>query len=135
MVIVFFGVFTILHGFVHLLYLGQSRRLFELQPGMTWPDEAWAFSRLVGNEATRSLASVLCLLVAALLVLGGIGILTKWELWRPLVIGGALLSTISYLLLWNGKMQGLDQQGGIGILINLAILATLIVLRWPTVEV
>ena len=32
------GVFIILHGLVHMLYFGQSRKFFELQPGMTWPD-------------------------------------------------------------------------------------------------
>jgi len=31
------GIFFILHGLVHLLYAGQSLRLFELRPGMTWP--------------------------------------------------------------------------------------------------
>jgi hypothetical protein len=131
MLLIFFGVFMVLHGLVHLLYFGQSQRFFQLQPGMTWPDGAWAFSRLTGSEATRSLASILCLLIAATLIMGGIGIIAKWDLWRPIVIGGAVLSTLTYLLLWNGKMRGLDQQGGIGILINLAILAALLIFRWP----
>ena len=30
---ILFGVFIILHGFVHLLYFGHSARYFELQPG------------------------------------------------------------------------------------------------------
>jgi hypothetical protein len=42
------GIFLVLHGLVHLLYFGQSARYFELKPGMTWPDGAWAFSRLLG---------------------------------------------------------------------------------------
>ena len=50
------GVFVVLHGLVHLLNLGQSVRLFELQPGMTWPDGSWAFSRLLGNNRTRTMA-------------------------------------------------------------------------------
>ena len=37
------SVFIVLHGLVHLLYFGQSRRLFELQPGMAWP-ESWRLS-------------------------------------------------------------------------------------------
>lgn len=131
MLIFFFGIFVVLHGLVHLLYLGQSQRYFELQPGMTWPDGAWAFSRLMGGEVTRSLASLLCLLAAAILVLGGIGILAKWGLSRQILVGGAVISTFSYLLLWNGKLKGLDQQGGIGILINLALLAVLLIFRWP----
>lgn len=129
------GMFIILHGLVHLLYLGQSQRVFELQPGMTWPNGSWALSRLVGDESTRLLASALCILTAIVFVAGGIGMLAKWGFWRPMVIGGALLSTTAYLLLWNGKLKGLDNQGGIGILINLAILAALLVFQWPKFEI
>jgi hypothetical protein len=73
-------------------------------------------------------------LVTVILFIGGIGLFSKWELWRSIVIGETLLSTIAYLLLWNGKMQRLDNQGLIGILINLAILFVLFVLRWPKFE-
>lgn len=128
------GIFIILHGLVHLIYFGQSRQFFELQPGMTWPDGSWAFSKLLGNEATRSLASALCVLTAIVFVAGGIGMLAKLGFWRPVVMSGAVLSTIAYLLLWDGKLKGLDNQGGIGILINLAILASLIIFQWPKLE-
>jgi hypothetical protein len=129
------GIFIILHGLVHLLYFGQSRRFFELQSGMTWPDGSWALSKFVGDEATRSLASVVCILAAIVFVAGGIGMLAKWGLWRPIVISGAVLSTIVYVLLWDGKLKGLDNQGGVGILINLAILASLIIFQWPKIEI
>jgi hypothetical protein len=56
------GGFLALHGLVHWLYFGQSRRFFELQPGMLWPDGAWSISRLLGNEATRWLAGAACVL-------------------------------------------------------------------------
>lgn len=128
------GIFIILHGLVHMLYFGQSQKFFELQSGMTWPDGSWAFSGLLGNETTRSLASILCVLIATVLVTGGIGLFAQWELWRSIVIGGALLSTVAYLLLWNGKMQALDNQGFVGILINLAILAMLLIFKWPKLE-
>jgi len=131
---IIFGIFIVLHGLVHLLYFGHSRRFFELQPGMTWPDGSWAFSRLLGDGTTRSLTSILCVLVAAILVMGGIGLFAKWGMWRSIVIGGAVISTVVYLLLWNGKMQALDNQGFIGILINLAILAALLIFRWPRLE-
>ena len=128
------GVFIVLHGLVHMLYFGQSQKYFELQPGMNWPDGSWALSGFLGNETTRSIASILLVLVTAILVIGGIGIFVRWDLWRSIVIGGTLLSTIVYLLLWNGKMQRLDNQGFIGILINLAILFVLLALRWPKLK-
>ncbi len=72
-----FGVFSILHGLVHRLYFGQSARYFELQPDMTWPDGAWAFSKLLGDDAIRTLASAACILAALGFVIGGIGIVAQ----------------------------------------------------------
>jgi hypothetical protein len=125
------GVFFVLHGLVHLLYFGQSQRLFELQPGMVWPDGSWAFSRLLGNEATRVLASIACILAAIGFGAGGAGIFVSQAWWRPLAVGSAVFSTVLFLLFWNGKMERLDNQGGIGILINVAILVAVLVLQWP----
>ena len=125
------GVFMILHGGVHLLYMGQSRRLFELQPGLAWPDGSWAFARLLGDEGTRSLASVACVLAGLGFMVGGLGILLGQTWWRPAVVGSAVFSSVLYLLLWNGKMQAMDDQGFVGILINGAILVAVLVVGWP----
>jgi hypothetical protein len=126
-----FGVFMVLHGVVHLLYFGQSARRFELQPGMVWPDGSWAFSRLLGDEATRNLASISLILAAIGFVAGGIGIFVSQAWWRPVVVGAAALSAVVYLLFWNGQAQRLDNQGGIGLLIDVAILVAVLILRWP----
>ena len=125
------GLFIVLHGLVHLLYAGHSLRRFELQPGMVWPDGAWAFSRLLGDQATRLLASISCVLAALAFVAGGIGILLKQAWWRPVVVVSAVFSAVIFVLFWNGKMERLDNQGGVGILINLAILVAVLLLQWP----
>jgi len=123
--------FIVLHGLVHLLYFAQSRRLFELQPGMVWPDGSWAFSRLLGDEATRWLASLACILAAIGFVVGGTAILLGQAWWRPVVVAAAAFSAAVLFLLWNGKTQKLAQQGAIAILINLAILFYVLVFQWP----
>jgi hypothetical protein len=128
------GVFMVLHGLVHSLYFGQSRRLFELQPGMIWPDGSWAFSRLLGDEATRLLASIVCVLAAIGFAAGGIGILVRQSWWRPVVVGSAAFSAIIFFLLWDGGMQKLPDKGAIGLLINIAILVAVLNLRWPGFE-
>jgi hypothetical protein len=128
------GVFVILHGLVHLLYFGQSQRLFELQPGMVWPADSWAFARLLGADATRWLASAACILAAALFIAGGLGLFVRQAWWRPVVVASAAFSAFLFILFWNGGLQKLDNQGGIGILINLAILGAVLVLRWPQFE-
>jgi hypothetical protein len=119
------GVFVVLHGLVHLLYFGQSRRLFELRPGMIWPDDSWAFSKLLGEQGIRWLASVPLLLAAIGFVAGGIGLLINSGWWPTVLAVSAALSSLITILFWDGKMKKLDDQGFIGLLINLVILAAL----------
>lgn len=121
------GIFIVLHGLVHLLYSGQSQRLFELQPGMVWPDGSWAFSRLFGDETIRMLASVSMVLAAIGFVAGGAGILVRQAWWRPVVLGSAAFSAVIIVLFWDGVLRNLDDKGAIGLLINLAILVAVLV--------
>jgi hypothetical protein len=131
MISILFGIFFVLHGLVHLLYFGQSARYFELQPGMVWPDGSWMFSRLLGDGTTRNLASALLVLAAVVFVAGGIGIFARQAWWRPVILAAALFSSLIYLLFWDGGWSHLDNKGGVGILINLAVLAALLIFRWP----
>jgi hypothetical protein len=134
MVRIIVGVFIVLHGLVHLLYFGQSQGLFELRPGLVWPDGSWAFSKLLGDERTRLLASASCVLAAIGFVAGGAGILAGQAWWRLLVVGSAAFSGFMLILLWDGQMQKLDAKGGPGALINVAILVPVFILRWPAFE-
>ena len=126
-----FGIFIILHGLVHLLYYGQSARYFELKTGMLWPDGSWVFSRFLGNEIVRNLASISLILAALGFIVGGVGILAGQTWWRAVVVGAATFSSILYILFWDGRMQNLDAQGAIGILIYIAILLAVLIFRWP----
>ncbi len=125
------GVFLMLHGLVHLLYFGQSARFFALQPGMNWPDGSWALSRLLGDNITRTVTNVFCILAAAGFLIGAAAIFFSQPWWRGAVVISAVFSVILYILFWDGQLQRLDNQGAVGILINLAILAAVLMFRWP----
>ena len=131
---IIFAVFIVLHGLVHLLYFGQSARYFELQPGMVWPDGAWVFSRLLGDEPTRLLASISLVLAAVGFVAGGAGLLLQRDWWRPVVVGVSIFSYVLYILLWDGGWQNLDDKGGVGLLINVALLTAVLIFQWPQFE-
>jgi hypothetical protein len=98
---------------------------------MVWPDGSWAFSKLLGNDATRWLASISYALAALGFVIGGIGVLVGQAWWRPVVVGSAAFSAVIIFLFWDGKMRKLDDQGLIAVLINVAILVSVLVLGWP----
>ncbi len=127
---IFMGIFFILHGLVHLLYAGQSLRSYELRPGLTWPDGAWFLSRITNDLAIRRAAVILLGLAALGFVAAGPGLLFEQGWWRPVVVGAALLSTLIFILFWDGKLQALDAKGGVGVLINLLILAIVLLLNW-----
>jgi hypothetical protein len=128
------AVFFVLHGLVHLLYLGQSQRFFELQPGMVWPDGSWAFSRFAGTDGTRLLAAAFLLLAAVGFVVGGAGLFLEQGWWRPVIVTVAAFSAATLILFWDGGLQNLADRGAIGVLINLAILAAVLVFQWPAFE-
>jgi hypothetical protein len=122
-----FGVFLILHGLVHLLYAGQSWRIFELQPGMIWPEGSWALSRVAGINGTRLLASILLVLGAGVFVASGAGLLLKQSWWRPLVFAATVFSSLIYIIFWDGAFRNLSNQGAIGILLNVVTVIVSIV--------
>lgn len=125
------GVFLVLHGLVHLLYLGQSARRFELQPGMTWPDGSWAFSRLLGDTRTRTLAGICCILATAGFAIAGVALLAGQSWWQVPAVASAVFSGVVYILSWNGRLQHLANQGIVALLINAAILVSVLVFCWP----
>ena len=135
MIRILFGIFIVLHGLVHLLYFGQSTRFFELQPGMVWPDGSWALSSIFGGAATRNLASGLLILAAVGFAAGGLGLFLKQAWWQPVVISSAVFSSTIYMLFWDGAMHSLDNKGGVGILINLAVLTAILIFHWPKFEI
>lgn len=126
-----FGMFIVLHGLVHLIYFGHSSRMFELRPGMDWPDRSWAFSRLLEEKTTRNLAGILMILAAIGFVVGGVAILAGQSWWRSLVVGAAIFSSVIYILLWDSSTRNIDDQGAIGVFINLAILVAVLAFGWP----
>jgi hypothetical protein len=122
---IFAGIFFFLHALVHLLYSGHALRFFELRPGLTWPDGAWVFSRLLGGESTRRLAAVSLALTALGFVAGALGLFLKQDWQQTIGACAAVLSIATYLLFWNGKFHDLPDQGGIGLLISLGILVAI----------
>jgi hypothetical protein len=123
------GIFLILHALVHLLYAGQALRFFELRPGLTWPDDSWLFSRLLGDPATCWLAAVSLALTAIGFLAAGLGLFFGAGWWRTMTLGAAGFSVLIYLLFWDGKFHELPDQGGVGLLISLGILAVVLILK------
>jgi hypothetical protein len=130
MLMLIIGTLVVLHGVVHLLYSGQSWRLFELQPGMAWPENSWTLSRLLGNQALKAFASLACALAAIGFAAGAAGLFLGYDWWRPVVVGSATFSTLCFIVCWDGRTEQLAEKGALGVLINLAILIAVVIVPW-----
>lgn len=117
------GLLAVLHGGIHLLYFGHSQRYFELVEGFRWPEDSWLLSPLTGVKTLLTAAGVLLLVSGLLLGASGAAYLFRLS-WSELALtAGALWSSLTYLMLWNGTGRQLLDQGLIGVLINLVLLA------------
>lgn len=126
-----FGIFIVLHGLVHLWYVVLAQRLVDFKPEMGWSGQSWAFTSVLGDPATRLLATVVFVLVTAGMVIGGTGVVVQASWWRPLLIGTLVVSSLGIVLFWDGGMAMLMEKGVLGLLINVALLVTLLGFNWP----
>ena len=122
------GIFIILHGLVHLLYAGHSLRLFELTKDLSWPDGSWIFSRILSTHHTQKLAGLTIILAAAGFAVGGAARLFSFDWWIPIVVVSAIYAVALTILFWDGKFQRLADQGGVGMLIDIALALLIIAL-------
>lgn len=124
--IYFSSIFLILHGIVFFLYAGQSARLFELKPGMTWPDNSWFMSKVLDIKILRIFTATLCSVFGIAFFLSGILLIFKISFWHNLALYSSIGSIFFYVQMWDGKSANIKDQGGIGILLNLFIVLVLI---------
>jgi hypothetical protein len=126
---ILFGVFIILHGLVHLWPFVLSRGLVEYKPEMGWTGESWLLTGLVGDSATRLLASIVYVLAAIAFVASGVSLFTRAQWWRPIMLASAVFSAVVILTFWDGRAGLLVEKGLVGFLIDLAIVFLLLVLK------
>lgn len=129
-----FGVFLIAHGLVYGMYAAHAARLFELKPGMSWPDASWALSGMIGDSAVRWLVAVVFVLVALAFAVSGAALVFRQPWWATVASAAAVISTLMILLAWNGRLQGLSEQGLYAVVINIVVVVSALVLHWPKIS-
>jgi hypothetical protein len=118
----FIGIFYILHGLVHLLYMGHALKYFELEKGFSWPDNSRLFGNMANLRAKRTIAGALCVIAAICFVAAGTLVLMDRPMQDQLALVSVLASTLLFIAFWDGSAKKLHTQGGIALLINILIL-------------
>ncbi|MGD9711975.1 MAG: hypothetical protein AB7V46_07930 [Thermomicrobiales bacterium] len=123
------GFFLILHGAVHLFYVGQSLRLFDLGESMTWPDGSWLCSRFSKTGVCRKVAAGLCVVATAGFLITGAGLMFDAGWWESVTVVFAIVSSLVFIMFWNTGSPRRAEQGGLALIINVLILLYILVIR------
>ena len=117
----FIGIFYILHGLVHLLYMGHSLTLFELEKGFVWPDNSILLPRLKNLHTKKRLAAGSCILAAISFVVSGTCLFAGHPWHKTAILIAVITSTVLFIAFWDGSRRKLHTRGGIALIINTLI--------------
>lgn len=117
------GIFYLLNGLVHLLYMGHSLKYFELEKDFSWPENSRLFKDVLNVLMKKQTAAALCVIAALGFMLSGIFVITGYVRVDPLIIFAVAASTFLYVVFWDGSKRKMHTQGGIAIVINMLILS------------
>lgn len=99
-----------------------------------WSGHSWLLTPLLGDVASR----IVCVVLFAVPLIGFLGAalaLMGWvvphDLWRPLALVSAVVSTVALALYWNALIMLFPHKIG-DIAINVAVLVSLLWVNWPT---
>lgn len=123
------GFLLVAHGWVHLVYIASSQGWFGASAGWAWNGRSWLLSGILEERRILDITGVLFGLVALGFVIGAVGYVFSYDWWMPVLIGSALLSTLLYVVMWDGQFTQLPEKGALGMLINVAVLAWVLVLN------
>ena len=124
---IFLGIFFILHGLVHLLYMGHSLNYFELEKGFIWPKNTKLLGNIFRLPTIKMLAGVLCFIAGISFILSGACVLMGHSCQILLSIISVIVSTVLFMAFWDGRKIELHTQGGIAIIINILIVVFILV--------
>ncbi|MFP4523851.1 MAG: hypothetical protein ACLFO2_00850 [Candidatus Woesearchaeota archaeon] len=125
MIRVLASILLILHGLVHSWYVALSSGLVEFKPEMGWTGDSWLLTGLLGDPATRALATLLFTAAAIGFLAAGTGLLMRSPWWQPVALVTAGFSALLILLFWDGNTSLLVQKGLLGLVIDATIITVL----------
>ena len=95
-----------------------------------WEGSSVLLGNIIPADALRSLTTVLWLIAGTGILFTGIAIALASRfphLWRPSAIGATLVGILSFAVFWDGQGAQFVNQGGIGLVLSVGILAGAIV--------
>jgi len=127
-----YTIFVLLHGLVHMLFPSIAQGWVPAPPKAgDFTGTSWLFTRFLGEPGTRSLGTAAFSLVTLMFIIAAIGLAFRQDWATAWVAASAIASSLVVILMWDGRLQALDEKGFIGVLISIGLLIGLYAFKYP----
>ena len=116
------SVFLFAHGWAHIWYVILSQKLVEYEEWMAWTGKSWLLTGLLGDIAARWMATIGYTGSLVGFIASGVLLFFGRPGWRSAAFYSSILSTLTILVFWDGKLSMLKEKGIIGVIVNLLVL-------------
>ena len=120
------GIFLILHGLVHLLYVALTQNWI-IDSDIVWNEESKLLSRFISDSELSILGLIAYAIAIISIIVSGAGLMIGAGWWKYLLTISAIYSSTMFLLFWDGQLRHLPDKGFIGIAINIGLIIFVIV--------
>ena len=121
------GLAVIAHGIGHVLFMPMLNGAMRLQTD----GHSWLLTNVLGDNPTKTLASVVAAVIGIAFVAVGIGILGQTTWWRNLAIAASAISLALIVVMWNGIPTS---SAAMAAAFDVVVLVALLVAHWPSTE-
>ena len=126
-----FTIFVLLHGLVFLIYPAMAQGLMPLPQGTDFTGRSWLLGSVLGEQGTRTLGTYLFLGVVMIFVIAFAGLAFRQDWGTGWLYGALIVSSLGLLVMWDGRLAQLPDQGFIGLLINAGLAAMMLYFGFP----
>lgn len=113
------------HGVGHVLFAPMLAGAMKLDAS----GHSWLLTGVLGDGATRLVASLVAAVVTAAFIVAAGGIVLQAGWWRGVALGAAVASIVLVAAMWDGLPTG---PASAAIAFDLAVLAALLLVHWPS---
>lgn len=125
------GVFLLLHGAVHMLWVSLARGWIPAGEGPQWSGRSWLLTGPLGHPTTLSVGAVVFTAATLAFVVAGVGVLAGQSWYPAAIIAASVLSIAAILGFWDGQTDHLLDKGFLGVVIDAAALLVASHQPWP----
>lgn len=121
------GLAVLAHGIGHVLFMPFLNGTLRLQAD----GHSWILSGVLGDGATKGLATLVAAVAGALFIAAGVGVLGQTAWWRQLAVIAAAASLAVIVVMWDGVPTS---SAFFALVFDVVVLAALLFAHWPSTE-